>query len=190
MRSLCVRLGVALLHGRLRSMKSLPDDTNMTGSCKDPTYPGYPCIYEKYGSPTGGVGGRGSCRDGGPEDLAIDRVLGGMRVRGSAGSPGPGGTRHCFTCHKVLRRRSFLSHCFIEFAVDVLVLDLLAFYVGSFDTKMEAADTRSTWTRRPPRLRSQQAMHAGGDGRRHARAHHPRVVSQHRCGRLAGSGGR
>jgi len=36
-------------HAYYRSMKSLPDDTTLKGNCANKDYPGYPCIYEKYG---------------------------------------------------------------------------------------------------------------------------------------------
>jgi len=39
----------ASVHTYYRSMKSLPDDTTFKGNCANPHYPGYPCIYEKYG---------------------------------------------------------------------------------------------------------------------------------------------
>lgn len=36
-------------HTYYRSFQSLPDDTSMKGNCAHSDYPGYPCIYEKYG---------------------------------------------------------------------------------------------------------------------------------------------
>jgi len=36
-------------HAYYRSMDSLPDDTTLKGNCAHSDYPGYPCIYDKYG---------------------------------------------------------------------------------------------------------------------------------------------
>jgi len=58
-------------HTYYRSMASLPDDTSLQGNCAKSDYPGYPCIYSKYGFGWS-IEGLQDSREGVPLSLTVN----------------------------------------------------------------------------------------------------------------------
>eukprot|EP00933_Yihiella_yeosuensis_P080173 TRINITY_DN93582_c0_g1_i1.p1 TRINITY_DN93582_c0_g1~~TRINITY_DN93582_c0_g1_i1.p1 ORF type:complete len:369 (+),score=66.09 TRINITY_DN93582_c0_g1_i1:100-1206(+) len=58
-------------HTYYRRMDSLPDDTDLQGNCAKSDYPGYPCVYNKYGFGWA-IQGFQDEKEGLPLSLAVD----------------------------------------------------------------------------------------------------------------------